>query len=412
MLTSKNVTPLPKRVPNQGNAFIYACMSKLLTNTFDEATMDNSRTDTETHTVTEPETVTATAEAETHNADPSRTGNAGNYSVLKDEGLEPLDSKTELIKSIVLALLSALCYSIVFHFFVNPSRFAPGGFGGIVAIVKHVTGTQIHTAEIDYSMFIIAGCNIPLILLSYKLISKRFALLTFLTTTFMSLFMFLLDNVIDPNYAFSVAGTPLINDVGTRLMAALFGGVACGFSLSLALKGGGCSGGTDIVGMLIQQWKPQRHLGVLIESLNGIIVAISYFIYKDNLTPVFLAIVYMFVSAKTCDFILDYGKRAVKFEVVTNSPEETELIAKELIEKLGHGVTVLPAQGMFEHKERGLLICVVKPAQVNKFKKIIQKYNNTFAYYDNVYETLGKFAAKSIFRRKTTPKNGERNGQP
>lgn len=369
--------------------------------------MDNSRTETETDTVTDTSSTSSQNE-------PTRTDSVGTYKVYKDEGLSTPDKTTEWIKSIALALLSAVCYSIVFHFFVNPCKFAPGGFSGVVAIVKHITGAQINLSKIDYSMFIIACCNIPLILLSFKLISKKFAIVTFINTSFMSLCMFLLDNFIDPSYSFSVAGTALIEDVGTRLMAALFGGASCGFSLSLSLKAGGCSGGSDIIGMLIQQKNPRRHIGVLIESLNGIVVAISYFIYKDNLTPVFLSIVYIFMSARTCDFILDYGKRAVKFEVVTASAQATELIAKELIETLGHGVTVLPAEGMFEHKERGLLICVIKPTQVNKFKKIIAKYDNTFAYYDNVYETIGKFAGHRRFslKRRQTSDSKQDKGQP
>ncbi len=352
----------------------------------------------------------ALTETESHTEGDTKVSE-NNYTVVKDEGLTPVDAKFDIFKSICFAVLSAFCYSIVFHFFVNPGKFAPGGFGGIVAMVKYITGAQVKPDEIDYSMFIIICCNLPLVIVSWKLISKKFALLTLLTTAMMSLFMFLFDNVIDPTYKFSVAGVPLLSDVGTRLLSSLFGGVACGFSLSLAIRAGGCSGGTDIIGMIIQQKKPQQHLGVLIESLNGIVVAISYFIYKDNLTPVFLAIVYMFVSAKTCDFILDFGKRAVKFEVVTESIEESELISKELIEQLGHGVTVVPAEGMFEHKERGLLICLVKPFQVSKFKEIIKKYNNTFAYYDNVYETLGKFAGKRfpLHKRVNSAKTDKQN---
>ena len=84
-----------------------------------------------------------------------------------------------------------------------------------------------------------------------------------------------------------------------------------------------------------------------------------------------------------------YGaKSALKFEVITEHAEE---ISKEIIEKLGHAVTVTPAEGMFEHKNKVLLICVIKPRQTAKFQEIISRYPETFAYVGTVSEVIGKF---------------------
>ena len=82
------------------------------------------------------------------------------------------------------------------------------------------------------------------------------------------------------------------------------------------------------------------------------------------------------------------SKSALKFEVVTEYAEE---ISKDIIEKLGHGVTVTPAVGMFEHHNKQLLICVISPRQVSKFQAIIRNYPDTFAYVGSVSEVIGKF---------------------
>ena len=56
-----------------------------------------------------------------------------------------------------------------------------------------------------------------------------------------------------------------------------------------------------------------------------------------------------------------------------------------------NGVTVTPAEGMFERKEKQLLICIIKPRQVAGFQEILKKYPDTFAYVGQVNEIIGKF---------------------
>ena len=82
------------------------------------------------------------------------------------------------------------------------------------------------------------------------------------------------------------------------------------------------------------------------------------------------------------------SKVALKFEVVTDHPDE---LSKELIDTLQHGVTVVPAKGMYAHQDRSLLICVVKKGQIEQFKEILKKYPDTFAYVGQVNEIFGTF---------------------
>ena len=80
--------------------------------------------------------------------------------------------------------------------------------------------------------------------------------------------------------------------------------------------------------------------------------------------------------------------------------EDIEAKKKEIIEKLGHGVTVTPAEGMFEHKNKVLLICVIKPRQTVKFQEIINRYPETFAYVGTVSEVIGKFNSEGRKEKK------------
>ena len=86
--------------------------------------------------------------------------------------------------------------------------------------------------------------------------------------------------------------------------------------------------------------------------------------------------------------LLQGVKRAVKFEIVSN---HYEAISKEIIEDLHHSVTVMPAMGMYSHKETKLMVCVVTKREVYDLQQILAQYPDTFAYTSNVTETMGNF---------------------
>lgn len=310
------------------------------------------------------------------------------YNVKKDYYITPINKKKELIKSAVYIFISALAYVTAFHYFVSTCRFAPGGVGGIVAIVKFLVGSNGQTSGFDYSSLLFLFVNIPLLIPAVKIIGKDFSYKTFITAVLMTVMMILLDNVIDPEYKFSISGEANVTDVGTRLVGAILGGAVTGVSLACALKVNSSTGGADIVGAMVQKKHPHKSVASMIFMVNSVIMAISIPVYKDNLMPVFLSLVFMVITTFVCDKMLLNNKSALKFEVVTEYGDD---ISRDIIEQLGHGVTVTPAVGMFERKNKQLLICVISPRQVSKFQAIVTKYPGTFAYVGSVSEIIGKF---------------------
>ena len=56
-----------------------------------------------------------------------------------------------------------------------------------------------------------------------------------------------------------------------------------------------------------------------------------------------------------------------------------------------HGVTVIPAEGMFSKQEKKLLVCIVNRHQIVQFQNILCRFPGSFAYVSEVTETLGYF---------------------
>lgn len=312
------------------------------------------------------------------------------YGIKKDACYRPVNKRKMRIHDGIYLVLASLIYTVAFHYFVATAKFAPGGIGGIVAMVKHITGigSSVSTGGIDYSPFLILILNSLLLIPAKKTLSTEFVVKTAITSVLMTAFLFILDNVIDPNYVFSITQSSDDTDVGTRFLSALLAGACYGVSIAFSLKINSSTGGADILGAMLQKKYPHKSFGSMLFMVNCIILAVSIFVYRENLMPVLLSCVYMFVSSEFGDKLLDGSKKTLKFEVIS---EHSEQIAAEIIETLGHGVTVVPAQGMFEHKKKGLLICIISPRQVSKFQNIINKYPETFAYVGSVNEIYGKF---------------------
>ncbi len=327
------------------------------------------------------------------------------YSVAKDDWVVPEDKRKKTLSSILFVFLAAAFYAVGFHYFVDPCNFAPGGIGGVVAMVKYVIygpASQVPSGGVDYSSLLFVVCNIPLLIPAYKILSKEFVVKTAVVAVLIAVIMFLLDNFIDPNkyfsikYASELAGNEKI-EMGTRLLSSLVGGAVCGLSLACALKTNASTGGADIVGAMIQKKNPHKSVASMIFAVNGVIFGVSFFVYGNDTLPVFLSLIYTYTTTKTCDYIMYGTKNALKFEVITEHAEE---ISKDIIEKLGHGVTVTPAEGMFEHKNKVLLICVIKPRQTVQFQEIINRYPETFAYVGTVSEVIGKFNSEGRKEKK------------
>lgn len=88
------------------------------------------------------------------------------------------------------------------------------------------------------------------------------------------------------------------------------------------------------------------------------------------------------------NYIIKSEKQAYKFTLITTHPEE---IVRDISTVLQHGATKIMAKGAYTNAEKTVLLCVVNKHQLIDFKKIIDKYEHTFAFYEMVNEAYGNF---------------------
>ena len=297
------------------------------------------------------------------------------------------------VKEGIILVVSAFLFAVSIYSFVFGNDFTNGGVSGIVAMINYLIRTDKFGGYINLAM------NVPLIILSFVGLSREFAIKTSVHILLVSAFLSLFPLIDNGSLQFSSGG-----DVGKSVIAALGGGAVSGVALALVLGIRGSTGGADILGAFIQRKNPAFSVQWGIFIVNSAIIGISAIVYSYNLNegkfqfgmqsiqPIMLALIFQFISARMCDVITQGAKTALKFEVITDRPEE---LSKEILSTLKHGVTVVPATGMYEHKEKSLLICVVKKRQIQNFKDILKKYPGTFAYVASVSEIIGAFNSRT-----------------
>ena len=231
--------------------------------------------------------------------------------------------------------------------------------------------------KVGYMMLII---NVPLVIIVYIMIGHKYAIRSAIFAACFAGILLAFDYVDLSMFIYDTENS--------AILAPIAGGVISGFCYGIVMKRNSSTGGTDLVAALVQHKWPEYNILWIIFAINAAVAGVSYFVYGFKIEPVILCVIYCFLSSEVSDLMLKGFKEAVKFEIVTDQPEE---MAQALMEKLHHGVTEIPAVGGFTHSNKTLLICVVNKRQIVRFQKVISKFPGSFAYLSSVKETMGNF---------------------
>lgn len=281
-----------------------------------------------------------------------------------------------------VAMVAAANYQL----FIFPNQFAPAGINGICTMIQHITGISV-----GYLSLII---NVPLAIWCYIEVNRPLAIRSMLYVLMFSLGLIVMDSIDLDVFAYATEnGT-------SKILGPLVAGIINGYVYSMLLKASAYTGGIDFVSAIVHKHKPHVSFFGLNFVINSCIALASYFVYGYQMEPVILCILYSFMSSMVGDKLLRSGREAVCFQIVTDYPEE---ISRELIDKLHHSATLVPAKGMYSGRETNLLICVVNKSQAAFVSQICRSYPHTFAIIDQVREVMGNFPTYNSDGKEVVP---------
>lgn len=277
-----------------------------------------------------------------------------------------------------LTYLVIVCLAIVcafnYQLFIFPNQFAPSGLNGICTMIQHVFGISV-----GYLSLII---NIPLAIVVYFMVSKPLAVRSMVYVVTFSVALLVLDKV-------DLSAFHYVTENGTStILGPLVAGIIYGSVYSMLVQCSAFTGGTDFVAAVIHKFHPEQNMFYIIFTLNAFVALFSYFIYDYKVEPVILCIMYSFMSSTVSDKLNKMGRSAVRFEIITQHPQE---ISEAIIHQLHHSATLVPGRGVYMGKETNILICVVNRSQMAILARIVREYPNTFAVMSGVSEVMGNF---------------------
>lgn len=263
-------------------------------------------------------------------------------------------SKERESYKILMVIIGGFIFAAGVNLFIVPLDLYSGGVIGVAQIIRTVLIDYIHlplSKEFDVAGIINFAMNIPLFIMAYRVISRKF----FIKTLFC---------VIAQTLAFSfilIPKDPIIDDV---LASCLIGGVITGFGIGLALRSGGSGGGLDILGIYFAR----KFANFSVGKLNLIVNAVVYFICAMlfSLPTAIYSILYMVCFSMMLDRT-HYQNINMTATIFTKNKE----IQKAIMSEMGRGVTYWDGAGAYTDSETRILVTVINKYEEEQLRKII-----------------------------------------
>lgn len=260
--------------------------------------------------------------------------------------------------------------------FSTYNGFVPGGITGISMILSEALadiGVYINTG------YIMLAFNLPIFLLLAIFIERKLGLYLTVYLGTQSLLLILLKELKFPYYYKAENGNLIFASIAT--------GVVTGLGFALQISRHGASGGTYAITALIKHWHPAANIAWLSFALDSSVVLFASF-YYHNIEAVICTLLNLFIANVVVDYCFQGTKEGYKFEIITDEPEA---ISQEIIQTLKHGVTEVRVSGMYTHKERFMVVCIIRKRELSKMMKLLRKYPHCFANFARVNEVFGNF---------------------
>ena len=275
----------------------------------------------------------------------------------------------------LMILLGTMMYGFGFNAFILSNEIVTGGVSGICALIFFATNGLI---PVSVSYFCI---NVALLLVALKILGFKFLIKTIFgvlsLSCSLSFFEWLLKgNDILPNQPF---------------MAILIGAVLCGAGLGLVFSANGSTGGTDIIGaviniildpILIYKYR-DISIGRILLFCDFIIISSSFVLFHDVEKIVF-GFVEMFVSNNVLDMVLNGNRQSVQFLIFSQKHDEiavyqqsqrqlfTDEIADAIINHIGRGCTILDGVGGYSKRPVKVVVLLAKKSESNAIFRLVK----------------------------------------
>ncbi len=258
-------------------------------------------------------------------------------------------STTESLKThgrvVLLVVIGSLIYSAGMNLFYTKQHLLSGGVTGFAQLIHYQFGLPI-------SVMVVA-LNIPLFLIGWKFVNRRFFLYSLMGMAIFSLCLEL--------------GSHWSLPYDSTLTSVALGGVLTGLGLGIIYRSGASTGGSDIIGKVLHKYF-SMNMATTGMVVNAVVVSLSMLIY--GIDQAVLTLCAMFLGSNVTSYVIDGIDHRRAITIITANPEP---LCKVLMETLSRGITITKGTGAYTGDDRYTLYCVISKHQLAPLKAIVKR---------------------------------------
>jgi len=259
----------------------------------------------------------------------------------------PKERKTtpsDIVRIVIGSVLAALS----FCYLTYPNSIVSGGVTGISQIAHMLVNTPVGAMVITL--------NVPLFLLAWKKLGRRFVILSALCMVVNSV-------TVDIFMAIPFSVTD------NHLLGAVYGGLLNGLGYGMVYTTGATSGGSDIPARFLRRAYPHIDFNIFLLGINGTVI-LAYAIIFRNFESCMYTLICMYIANKVEGYLL-YGpvNSRLCYVISQRSPE----IAREINVTMQRGVTLLDGRGSWSGQRESIILCAVKPSQMARLRCLVRE---------------------------------------
>lgn len=271
----------------------------------------------------------------------------------------------KLVRNYMGILLGAAITAVALNMFLIPHKIAAGGTSGLAIVLHHLVGLPVGATMLSF--------DIPLLLISIKILGARFGFNTLIGAVILSISI----DVTAPYVPI------LTNDL---LLNSLYGGILSGVGLGLVFRFEGSTAGTDLAAAIIN-----KLFGISVGQallLVDCFVIISAGVAFQSPELSLYALISLFVSTQIIDLVQEGPSSAKAFFIMSN---KTSSVAQAIMTEMERGVTFLSAYGGYTQEKSDMLLCVVSTREVIRLKQLIYAFDqDAFVFIVDAHEVMGE----------------------
>ena len=239
-----------------------------------------------------------------------------------------------------LVLAGSVIYALGLCFFVRTAGLFPGGFTGLSILIQDLCerffGFTPPYTVLNMTLNLVAAG------ISFRVIGKRFALLSLTSVAITSILADILPTV-------ALAEDPLLNSV--------FGGLINGAAVALCLIGGASTGGTDFISIYLSEKQGKDAYNLI---LGGNIVMLTVAGAVFGWERALYSMIFQFCSTQSVHALYHRYEHRTLW-IITGKPDEAYQIIRD---KSHHGATLFQGRGLYKNEPRAMLYTVVSGDEV------------------------------------------------